>query len=177
MEFEVFPALVAGLVGTVVMSAMMRMAASMGLTKMPAMPLLMGSMVTGDRVTATRFGAVIHYLMMGTVLFGLGYAALFTAPDDASVATAAVIGVVHGPALGLIGLPMLPSVHRRVSSTPGAETTTVDSGQVSFSAPGLFATRDGRRPTAPSRPFRPGGCGSTSPGRRDRRGRSPGTSR
>lgn len=144
MEFEVFPALVAGLVGTVVMSALMRMAASMGLTKMPAMPLLMGSMVTGDRDTATRFGVVIHYLLMGTVLFGLGYAALFTALDDASVTAGAVTGVVHGLALGLIGLPMLPAVHRRVSSTPGAEATTVDSGQVSFSAPGLFGSNWGR---------------------------------
>lgn len=147
MELEVFPALVAGLAGTVVMSAMMRMAASMGLTKMPAMPLLMGSMMTGNRDTAIRFGVVIHYLMMGTVLFGLGYAALFTALDDASVTTGAVIGVVHGLALGLIGLPMLPSIHRRVSSTPaaaGAEATTVDSGQVSFSAPGLFGSNWGR---------------------------------
>jgi uncharacterized membrane protein YagU involved in acid resistance len=147
MEFEVFPALVAGLAGTVVMSAMMGMAASMGLTKMPAMPLVMGSMVTGDRVTATRFGAVIHYLMMGTVIFGLVYAALFTALDDASVTTGAIVGVVHGLALGLIGLPMIPSVHPRVSSTPaaaGAEVITVDGGQLTISAPGLFGSKWGR---------------------------------
>ncbi len=73
VEFDLVAALVAGVVATVVMSAMMAMAASAGMTDMPTMPLISGAMVTGDRSAANRIGSVMHYLVMGTVAFGIAY--------------------------------------------------------------------------------------------------------
>jgi hypothetical protein len=48
VTFDVIPALVAGFVGTAVMTAMMSAAGRMGLTHMPPMTLVTGSMMSGD---------------------------------------------------------------------------------------------------------------------------------
>jgi hypothetical protein len=66
------------------MTAMMRMAAGAGMTDMPPMELVMGSMMSGDPDRARPVGTVLHWLMMGTIVFGFGYAGLFTAADSAS---------------------------------------------------------------------------------------------
>lgn len=60
VEFDLLAALAGGLVATLVMTAMMQMAARAGMTDMPPMPLVMGSMVTGDRKTATAIGGMLH---------------------------------------------------------------------------------------------------------------------
>lgn len=58
VEFDLLAALAGGLVATVVMTAMMETAKRAGMTDMPPMPLVMGSMMSGDRKTATtRTGA------------------------------------------------------------------------------------------------------------------------
>ncbi|MBW3669185.1 MAG: hypothetical protein KY443_08230 [Actinobacteria bacterium] len=104
-EFEPTAALVAGFAGTVVMTALMQMSAAAGLTGMPPMPLVMGSMVSGDRSTATGIGTAIH-LMMGTVLFGLAYAAAFTAVGgsvDAATVAADDRGELRLSAPGVLG--------------------------------------------------------------------------
>lgn len=140
MSFEVLPALAGGLVGTVVMSAMMQMAGSMGLTRMPPMHLVVGSMMSGDPRKASRIGILIHYLLMGTVVFGSVYGVLFAAFDESSVAIGATIGLVHGLVVGLMGMPMMPAIHPRMSagrSVSGA-VVTVESGQVLLSAPGFL---------------------------------------
>ena len=146
MSIEWLPALVAGLIGTVVMSATMQMAASMGLTRMPAMHLVTGAMMSGDKATASRIGIMVHYIVMGTVVFGLAYAALFAAFDDASVRTGALLGLGHGLIVGLMAMPMMPVMHPRMSSSPAgptASTVTVDGGQLALSAPGLFGAKWG----------------------------------
>ncbi len=138
MAFEVVPALVAGLAGTLVMTAMMTMGASAGMTRMPPMPLVMGSMMTGDPRKALRLGAMIHYLVLGTIVFGLLYAALFMWFDSASVLTGVAIGAVHGLVVGAIGMPMMPAMHPRMSESsegPPADTST---GTVVLSAPGFL---------------------------------------
>lgn len=81
MELDVVGALVAGFAGTVVMSLLMNGAKAAGMTNMPPMPLVTGSMMSGDRKKATAIGAMVHFVVMGTVVFGLAYAALFTAFD------------------------------------------------------------------------------------------------
>lgn len=102
VTFDVVAALVAGLVGTVAMTLMMQAATAMGMTRMPSMPLILGTMVASDEGRAKTLGLIGHVIVMGTVVFGLVYAAMFVAFDDAGVATGALVGVVHGIVAGLV---------------------------------------------------------------------------
>lgn len=146
VDFDVLAALVAGLAATVVMTLMMTMAGRAGMTDMPSMPLVAGSMVSGDRQTATMIGTVMHYIVMGAVAFGLGYAALFTALDEDAWWLGALIGLGHGLLVGVMAMPMMPAMHPRMSESPGAQDATGDSGavgtdpqgQVRLTAPGVL---------------------------------------
>jgi hypothetical protein len=144
MTFEVLPALVAGLTGTIVMSAMMAMASAGGMTRMPPMPLVVGSMMSGDPRKAKRFGVVIHFVLMGTLVFGIAYAALFAGLGSAAVSTGALIGLAHGVVVGAVAMPMMPAVHPRMTA-PSATQAAVDTsgGTVTLSAPGVFGSKWG----------------------------------
>jgi hypothetical protein len=97
MELSRPAALVAGFVATLVMTTMMmRLANAAGITRMPPMELVTGSMISGDPKSAQRIGFVIHWIMMGTVIFGIGYAAVFLAVGSASGLVGLAIGLVHG---------------------------------------------------------------------------------
>ncbi|MGH9183944.1 MAG: YqhR family membrane protein [Acidimicrobiales bacterium] len=145
-DFNLIAALVAGFVGTVVMSAMMTMAASAKVTDMPPMALVTGAMMTGDRRRATAIGSVVHYLMMGTVVFGIVYGLLFDAFDSASWLVGVAIGLAHGAIVGLVFMPMMPLMHPRMehdlvgAGTPAERATvaTDSRGEVHLSAPGVL---------------------------------------
>ncbi|MGE0795352.1 MAG: hypothetical protein AB7I38_17865 [Dehalococcoidia bacterium] len=151
VEFDLFAALVAGAAATAVMSAMMTMAASAGMTDMPSMPLVTGSMIAGSRGMAMRIGSAMHYLMMGTIVFGLAYAALFTAFDDDSWWVGALFGLAHGVILGVVFMPMMPAVHPRMRhelvgvAVPGGRGTVAvdEAGEVQLAAPGVLGMRWG----------------------------------
>lgn len=147
VEFDVVAGLVAGLVGGVVMTLMMNGAKAAGMTNMPPMPLVMGSMVSGERKTAMAMGAVAHFIVMGTVVFGLAYAALFTAFDNDAWWVGLAIGVVHGLVVGVMAMPMMPKMHPRMdddaTALPGAETVTETPGGLRVAAPGLLGSRWG----------------------------------
>lgn len=141
MEFSIIGALVAGLVGTAVMSIMMKMSGKMGMTDMPPMELVTGSMMSSDRDRAMQVGIVLHWVMMGTVVFGLGYAALFHALDSASWLTGVVIGAVHGLVVGLVFMPLMPSTHPRMTREPAfAGTVDQDATGVRLAAPGVMGS-------------------------------------
>lgn len=152
VDFDIPAGLAGGFVATVVMTALMTMAARAGMTAMPPMPLVTGSMFSGDRRRATTIGALAHYVMMGTVLFGLGYAALFTAFDNDAWWVGALLGVAHGLVVGLMAMPMMPAIHPRMTSDPvtlggsaGLSTVGVDDhGQVEITAPGVLGINWGR---------------------------------
>lgn len=146
MEFSVLAALVAGFVATVVMSAMMKLASAAGMTQMPSMPLVTGSMLSGDRDTAPKIGLVIHYLMMGTVVFGLVYAGILTVAGNTAILTGVVVGLVHGVVVGAVAMPMMPAMHPRMGAVPAPASTgtgTHDTSEVLLTAPGFFGTRWG----------------------------------
>ena len=145
MTFEILPAMAAGLIGTIVMSALMAMAKAVGMTNMPPMPLVLGSMMSDDKKTASLMGAMIHFIIMGTIVFGAIYAALFTAFDDATVAIGAGIGLVHGVIVGAMALPMMPALNRRMTPAvePGTPVVTTTNGHLSIAAPGFFGIRWG----------------------------------
>jgi uncharacterized membrane protein YagU involved in acid resistance len=148
-DFNVLAALVAGFVATIVMTAMMTMAARAGMTQMPPMPLVMGSMMSGDRRKAMAIGGMLHYIVMGTVLFGIGYALLFHAFGSAAWWVGVVIGLVHGLAVGLVFMPMMPAMHPRMEAQlvgAGAPATVRSSrrlGARSGSRAPAFSARTG----------------------------------
>ncbi len=94
----------------------MTMASKAGMTRMPPMPLVMGSMMSGDRHKAMFIGGMLHYIVMGTVVFGIGYALLFQAFGSSAWLTGVLIGVVHGLAVGLVFMPMMPAMHSRMDA-------------------------------------------------------------
>lgn len=144
LEVSILGALVAGFVGTAVMSMMMKMSAKMGMTDMPPMELVTGSMMSGDPDGAKQLGIGVHWIMMGTVVFGLGYAVLFSVLGTASWLTGVVIGAVHGLAVGLIAMPMMPAMHPRMLREPAFAGTVDTAGdQVELSAPGVLGSRWG----------------------------------
>ncbi len=113
-DFNVLAALLPGLVATIVMTAMMTLASKAGMTRMPPMPLVMGSMMSGDRRTAMIIRGMLHYVVMGTVVFGIGYALLFQAFGSSAWLIGVLIGVVHGLAAGLVFMPTMSAMHPRM---------------------------------------------------------------
>jgi hypothetical protein len=71
-------------------------------------------------------GLVAHILVMGTVMVGLAYAALFVALDDGGIVTGALIGLVHGVVAGLAMAGM--GVRCTRGWTPGVERSAAGSG-------------------------------------------------
>ena len=144
-DFNALAALIAGLAATIVMTAMMTMASKAGMTRMPPMPLVMGPMMSGDRNKAMIIGGMLHYIVMGTVVFGIGYALLFQAFGSSAWPVGVLIGVVHGLAVGLVFMPMMPSMHPRMDAqlvgagapAHGAVVQEVG-GEVRLSGPGVL---------------------------------------
>lgn len=145
VTFDVLAALIAGLAGAIAMTVMMQAAGAMGMTKMPSMPLIQGTMVTGDEAKAKQIGFVTHVVMMGTVVFGLAYAALFVAFDDASALTGILVGLGHGIVAG-VAMVMMGAMHPRMDPPPAAgdgEVVTTTADGVRLVEPGLFAKNYG----------------------------------
>lgn len=146
MEFSILGALVGGLVATIVMSAMMKMASTLGLTQMPAMHQISGTMFSGDEDVANKIGIVVHYVMMGPVVFGLIYGALIAALGLNAVLAGVVIGLVHSLLVGGMAMPMMPAMHPRMGEAPvtaGGGTVTQEHGELRLSSPGFFGARWG----------------------------------
>lgn len=83
--------------------------------------------------------------LAGTIVFGLGYAALFVALDDASVLTGLLIGVGHGIVAG-VAMAMMGAMHPRMDPPPlggNGEVVTTVAGEVRLVEPGLFAKNYG----------------------------------
>jgi drug/metabolite transporter (DMT)-like permease len=98
VEFQFWPAVIAGFAGGAVMSLAMLMMRKAGKTEMD-MALIEGSMVSGDRGTAKAIGEVMHLVVFSALIIGSIYAALFAAfsvePGNAWW-VGALYGVVHG---------------------------------------------------------------------------------
>ncbi len=153
VEFELVAALVGGFVGTVAMTAMMMASKKAGMSDMPPMPLVVGSMMSGDRKKAMAIGGMIHIIVMGTIVFGIAYGLLFDAFDNDTWWVGALIGAAHGVLVGAVFMPMMPSMHPRMSKSKelvgtgargGSQTEAVDAnGDVQLAAPGMMGANWG----------------------------------
>jgi hypothetical protein len=107
-------ALAGGLLGTLVLSSVMRVAAEIGLTRMD-LPLILGTMVTENRRRAKAIGYLFH-LVLG-LLFALAYGAFFAAIGESSWRLGAVLGAVHAVFVSSVLINvLLPVVHPRMGT-------------------------------------------------------------
>lgn len=107
-------ALAGGLIGTLVLTSLMRAANELKLTRMD-LPFLLGTAVSGDRVRAKAIGYMLHFGF--GLVFALGYYAVFTAIGTAGWGLGALFGLLHGvfASTALVNV-LLPLVHPRMGS-------------------------------------------------------------
>ena len=124
-----------GLVATTALTAVMIAAQMAGLTRLD-LPLVLGTLVTGDPDRARVAGFVIH-LAVGQG-FALGYAATFALVHRATWWLGALLGLLHVAVALMVLLPLLPGVHPRMAShRAGPASTAV------LEPPGLLALNYG----------------------------------
>jgi hypothetical protein len=105
-------ALAGGLLGTFVLTTVLRMASELGLTRVD-LPFLLGTMVTEDRTRAKAIGYLAHFGF--GLLFASGYYLIFWMIGSSGWLLGAMFGLVHGLFAGtaLVNI-LLPIVHPRM---------------------------------------------------------------
>lgn len=106
--------LVAGLVATAVMTAMMYAGPMMGMPKMDVATML-GTMFTHNMKTAFWVGMMAH-LMMGIVLFPFVYAKLLQPSSGNGAVRGIMMGVILFLLTNLVVMPMMGMIHPMVKS-------------------------------------------------------------
>ena len=118
----IWGALVGGLVGTVVLTTMLRGASDLGMTRMD-IPFLLGTAVTSDRMRAKAFGFALHFAF--GLLFALAYYAVFVTIDRSGFLLGALLGLLHGLFAGTVIVNvLLPLVHPRMGTDFDAARST-----------------------------------------------------
>jgi hypothetical protein len=110
----IWGALVGGVVGTLVLTTVLRGASEVGLTRMD-LPFLLGTAVSADRIRAKAIGYALHFFF--GLMFALGYYAVFAVIDRSGVLLGALFGLVHALFAGtaLVNV-LLPVVHPRMGT-------------------------------------------------------------
>lgn len=110
----IWGALVGGLLGTVVLTTLLRAASELRLTRID-LPFLLGTAVTADRVRAKAAGYALHFVF--GALFALAYYAVFAVVGRSGFLLGALLGLVHGLFAGtaLVNV-LLPVVHPRMGT-------------------------------------------------------------
>jgi hypothetical protein len=110
----IWGAVAGGIVGTVVLTTLLRAASELGLTRMD-IPFLLGTAFTGDRVRAKAIGYAAHFA--SGVVFAAVYGFLFDTVGTSSWWLGAVFGLFHGLFAGTVVVNvLLPVVHPRMGS-------------------------------------------------------------
>ena len=135
---SVWGALAGGVLGTVVLTSMLRLAQELGFTRMD-IPLLLGTAFTASRRRANAIGYALHFT--NGLLFALAYAGIFFAVGRAGWIFGGLLGVVHATFAGgaLINV-LLPAVHPRMGTpwSDAAETPLLE-------PPGFMLANYGRQ--------------------------------
>jgi hypothetical protein len=134
----IWGAVVGGLVGTIVLTTILRAASELRLTRMD-IPFLLGTAVTTDRVRAKAIGYAMHFGF--GLLFALVYYAVFVVIDASGFLLGGVFGVVHALFAGsaLVNV-LLPLVHPRM----GNDLTAAGSAPL-LEPPGFMLLNYGRQ--------------------------------
>ncbi len=119
---SVWAALVGGLLGTVVLTTMLRAASELRLTRMD-IPFLLGTAFSGDRRRAKAIGYLVHFL--AGLVFALIYWAAFSVLDEASWWLGGIFGLVHAAFAGAaLVTVLLPVVHPLMGSNATSARST-----------------------------------------------------
>jgi len=105
--------LLAGFVGTVLLTTLEAGAQQLHLSRM-SIPYLLGAAFTKGRDRAKVIGFFTH--LLNGQLFALLYVAIFRATGEASALRGAIIGLVHAVVVLLVVVPLLPAIHPRMAS-------------------------------------------------------------
>jgi hypothetical protein len=110
----IWGALVGGIVGTLVLTTLLRAASELGFTRID-LPFLLGTALTEDRVRAKALGYLLHFAF--GLFFALAYYAAFTVIDRSGFLLGALFGLVHALFAGtaLVNV-LLPVVHPRMGT-------------------------------------------------------------
>ena len=126
-----------GFVATIVLTTLMAASQGLGLSRM-GIPFMLGTMFTPNRDRAKVVGFAIH--LVNGWLFALVYALAFESWGRATWWLGAGIGLVHGLAVLVAVMPLLPGLHPRMASeNQGPEPTRA------LEPPGFLALNYGRR--------------------------------
>ena len=134
-------ALAGGAVGTVILSAGLRVSQELGLTRMDV-ALLVGTVFTAKRGAASVIGYALHFVF--GLVFSLAYAAIFYAVGHAGWALGLGLGFAHSLLAGGTFLNvLLPAVHPRMGTpwTDAEETPLLEQ-------PGFMLVNYGSRTAA-----------------------------
>lgn len=147
MQFSLIPALGAGLMATLLMSLFSEIVSMKGITSMPTFPLILGTAFSGDRDAAMLIGSGLHYAVLGTVVYGVGYAMVFAVLGSASWWLGLVLGLVQGAVTGVV-LGAVEDAHPRMVDAPGSADGTIllpsaDRPEVALTKPGMFGVNWG----------------------------------
>ncbi len=114
---SIFGAVIAGIVGTLVMSMVMAMAPKMGMPKMDIVGML-GSMFDPE---GNRMMGWVGHTMMG-IVFAIAYAIGWSAFGSVGIGTGAIFGVLHwliaGTMMGAMGM-MHAGIRAGTVDSPG----------------------------------------------------------
>ena len=130
-------ALAGGLLGTVIMTTMLRAASEFGFTRMD-LPFLLGTALTDSRRRARVYGHLVHFVL--GLLFALGYAFIFDATGRSGWKIGLILGIVHASFVSttLVNV-ILPIIHPRI----GTPETAADEVAL-LEAPGFMMLNYGR---------------------------------
>lgn len=134
----IWGAVVGGLVGTLVLTTVLRAASELGFTRMD-IPFLLGTAFTADRAHAKAIGYGLHFGF--GIAFALAYYAVFLVTDASGFLLGALFGLVHALFAGtaLVNI-LLPVVHPRM----GTGFTAAGSAPL-LEPPGFLLLNYGRR--------------------------------
>jgi hypothetical protein len=126
-----------GFVATIVVTTIMQGGQSLGLSRM-SLPFMVGTMFTANRDRAAMVGFLAH--LLNGWIFAFLYALAFESWHRATWWLGAGIGLVHGLAVLVVLMPVLPGFHPRMASEQsGPEPTRM------LEPPGFLALHYGRR--------------------------------
>jgi hypothetical protein len=143
LQFEFWPAVIAGIAGGSLMSVMMAMARAAGTTTMN-ISLIQGAYFTDDRKSANAIGLFMHIVVMSGLVFGSIYAALyagFEIQGEDAWWWGLIFGAVHAVVAG-IGMAMMPMMHPKIHRQPVPSAAT--GHDLEIQAPGLFGANTGK---------------------------------
>jgi hypothetical protein len=126
-----------GFVATIALTTLVQGGQSLGLSRM-SLPFILGTMFTANRDRAAMVGFLVH--LLNGWLFAFLYALAFESWGRATWWLGGGIGLVHGLAVLVALMPVLPGFHPRMASEErGPEPTRM------LEPPGLLALNYGRR--------------------------------